>query len=181
MKLKTLTLLTLAVSIPAVLFATVDIGGTPVGGAGNDITGAGQINASIVQAPTIGATTVSATTVWANTVNTADMEGLHLNVGSHSTNTLITNGDSSIGMSNFVSAGNSLAVGLGIKIVSRPNTLVVGEYNSEVGAGDIVFSVGNGTGPAAADRSNAFEVREDGKVIVSEPQGDIPMGSYTTQ
>jgi hypothetical protein len=59
----------------------------------------------------------------------------------------------------------------------------VGRYNKPVGNGQIepstpLFIVGNGDGDPVGQRSNAFEVRQDGTVMMARPQGDILMGQF---
>lgn len=82
-------------------------------------------------------------------------------------------GTYSIDGQNFNPAGASNAALFGRNLSTiTSNSTTVGTYNLQTNA---LFTVGNGT---AAQRSNAFEVKQDGSVIISKPQGNISMGIY---
>lgn len=85
---------------------------------------------------------------------------------------------------NVASGGNSTAFGNGSRANGRAE-FVVGEYNvlsggsgNTISGNDVLFAVGNGSGPEEVNRSNALEVRRDGSVIINSPQGDISMGIF---
>lgn len=68
-------------------------------------------------------------------------------------------------------------------LIGRDNhCTVVGKFNFSMDPPSLtaapLFVVGNGTSALPADRSNAFEVRANGDIIISKPQGDISMGIY---
>lgn len=60
------------------------------------------------------------------------------------------------------------------------NCTVVGKNNLSMNPPSLtaapLFVVGNGS--SASSRSNAFEVRANGDIIMTKPQGDISMGNY---
>lgn len=65
-------------------------------------------------------------------------------------------------------------------LIGRDNhCTVVGKFNFSMDPPSLteapLFVVGNGT---SESRSNAFEVRANGDIIISKPQGDISMGIY---
>ena len=157
MNKKLVIIATLAAAIPLILYATVDIGGSPEGGAGNYIDNVDWIDTG----------TLSAT----------EIESGILNLGYPYANTVDAAG-AAIGVNNTISgaASNTVVVGSNLHADLTPDSLVVGEFNEDKSG--VKFSVGDGTGAAA--RSNSFEIWEDGTVVIKKPQGDVPMGVYTT-
>lgn len=112
--------------------------------------------------------------------------------GSH--NSSVGNGSLIVGINNQILArsimvgedleevGPSVAL-IGTGLISRDdNCLIVGKNNVVTPQNNTpttpVFIVANGTSAAAQDRSNAFEVRANGDIIITKPQGDISMGIY---
>ena len=65
----------------------------------------------------------------------------------------------------------SMAVG-DMLVLGTSDSLVVGKYNDS--SSTALFVVGNGSS-GAGNESNAFEVHSDGRVVIPELQGDIPM------
>ena len=79
-----------------------------------------------------------------------------------------------VGFNNHLDATNSAAVGEGL-VVHAANALAVGSFNATEGpSGQAVFAVGGGS---AEERKNLFEVHPNGDIVISKPQGDIPMYS----
>lgn len=69
--------------------------------------------------------------------------------------------------------------GRGLYNSSWHDATIVGHYNAEpLIATPLLFAVGNGSGSAVAQRSNALEVYTDGTVVVRKRQGDILMGEF---
>jgi hypothetical protein len=72
---------------------------------------------------------------------------------------------------------------IGQGLISRDaNCLIVGKNNVVTSQNNTptapLFIIANGTSAATQDRSNAFEVRANGDIIIAKPQGDISMGAY---
>ena len=80
----------------------------------------------------------------------------------------------SVGYGNANSGGYSGTIGYGL-IAYSDYCLAVGKYNKNTSATEL-FVIGRGTSSVPA---NAFEVHDDGTVIVNEPQGDVEMGIFT--
>lgn len=84
-------------------------------------------------------------------------------------------------LDNLLEEGPRAAALIGEGLIGKWDTsVVIGKYNNsniEVDSG-LLFAIGNGTGSATNQRSNALEVYDDGTVIIAEPQGDIPMGEF---
>ena len=77
-------------------------------------------------------------------------------------------------------AADSAAIGHGLILNnSSSSRVIVGQYNSGDET-DALFVVGNGNGAAydPHERTNAFVVHADGKVIIPKAQGDILMGEF---
>lgn len=70
-------------------------------------------------------------------------------------------------------ATNSLTVGHDL-IAGSANSLVLGTWNTSVANGYLVVGIGTGSG----NKTNAFEVRSDGAVLINEEQGDVPTGVF---
>jgi hypothetical protein len=107
-----------------------------------------------------------------------------VNIGSNSWNATTSSNSAPedflmVGLYN--SADNRYRVGLVGRSLIAPcdDSLVVGDFNDPTGSSSTsVFTVANGS--SATLPKNLFEVRRNGDVIITEPQGDIPMGIYGT-
>ena len=82
-----------------------------------------------------------------------------------------------VGYTNSVVNADSMAVGRYL-VVADGQCLVVGQYSLTSPGGPSHFIVGGGFGTEPGERKNLLEVRKDGQIVVSEPQGDISMGPY---
>lgn len=90
-------------------------------------------------------------------------------------NDVVGNGSFATGFNNDISADYSSVLGKGLVVgVNRDYTTVIGTYN--VDKDNIRLAVGNGG--SSSNRSNAFEVYENGDVIINKEQGDISMGDF---
>ena len=78
-----------------------------------------------------------------------------------------------VGLNNTVSSNYSVAFGEGI-FTGQSHMTAVGKWNEDPAG--ILFAVGYGTG--SGDRKNAFEVYDDGRVVVKAKQGNVKMGSF---
>lgn len=86
-----------------------------------------------------------------------------------------------VGLGNVMGSAQStryhaLAVGRYLT-VDDDYSVVVGEHNDSV-TGGAYFVVGNGSAVGQGQEGNLLEVRRDGQIIVTAPQGDIPVGIY---
>ena len=82
------------------------------------------------------------------------------------------------GQNNYVSGPGNFALGVGLISldVTSPAKVIVGNYNTP--RTNQLFVIGNGTGPATAERHNALEVYQNGAVRLGKRGGDIPMGEF---
>lgn len=94
------------------------------------------------------------------------------------------------GSYNIVDASNSHVLGnehtagstasrsilVGESLVGEAHTVTLGRFNESSGTSDTVVAIGSGT--SEYDRGNAMEIREGGRIVINEVQGDISMGIY---
>lgn len=90
-----------------------------------------------------------------------------------------------VGENNYVASGsNAFALGKGLIVDTSASgyktSTVIGSYNKVPDAGEPrrVFTVGNGTGSATNQRSNALIIYESGQIEIPAVQGDISMGEF---
>lgn len=166
MKKKLITAITLATSIPLILFASVDVGGVDVG-TGDSI----HANGNIISYDLMAANIMSCNSMYVlGQISGNTIRATRFEMGNYST--VYGYPAASVGKANFVSANNCMAIGLDLDLQTN-NSVAVGKYN--VNTNGMLFVVGDGT---SAERSNALEVWDDGTVIIKK-QGDISMGNYT--
>ncbi len=74
-------------------------------------------------------------------------------------NTVYGRRSTALGYDNYLVADDATAIGTALKN-NNSHSIVMGKYN--VDKPDLLFSIGDGIGPAVTERSNAFEIYDDG-------------------
>ncbi len=92
-------------------------------------------------------------------------------------NQMYASGSLAIGSTNVIATNNVLTCGTGLSAANfiSADSMVLGRYNKEEGFPHLNsvglvkhFAVGNGFGSSSSQRRNAFEVLEDGRLILNE-------------